>query len=329
MAYISQITSDGATYDIRDRSQHGNITDAGAVGNTANLPLFTGASGVVNTKSIADAKIALDIAPDNFAYGGRDLSQVFTAAQLHTKVAAGDFTGIRVGDYWPITLSGTYYDYAESANKTLSNAVVKLEVAGIDSYYNYADTPVPHHLVLISRDCLPNTMKMRSADATWYDATATNPWLGSAAYKTLNDPSNGLLPLVAATGIGAYIYAGPNSKGMRYLAETKAAAAVDATSWGWADRGKLWLPTEREIWGQDVWSEHKWGSSPSLQLPIFAGTLKHVIKGLGNAGSRSTWWCSSSLAGSAASFCVVANIGNASTFGASRALGVPLCFLLS
>ena len=195
--------------------------------------------------------------------------------------------------------------------------MVNLEVAGIDTYLQYGDTAAPHHLVMISRDCLPNTMKMRSVDATWYNTSATNPWLGSAAYETFNNTTNGILALVAATALGAY------------LGETKAAAATAATSWGWLDRGKLWLPTEREVWGQDVWSEHNWGGGVPIQTPIFAGSLRHIIKGLGNGGSRYSWWCSSSSSGSAAHFCYVNGGGSAIYYGASYAVGVPLCFLLA
>ena len=286
----------------------------------------TAAAAVAAHNALATAH---NIAPHNYLYAGRDLSTIFTAAQLHAAVSAGDFSNIRVGDYWPITLTGTYYDYAESANKTLSSAVVNLEVAGIDTYLQYGDTAVPHHLVMISRDCLPNTMKMRSADATWYNTSATNPWLGSAAYETFNNTTNGILALVAATALGAYIYAGANDKGMRFLGETKAAEATAATGWGWLDRGKLWLPTEREVWGQDVWSEHSWGGGVPIQAPIFAGSLRHIIKGLGNGGSRYYWWCSSSLSGTAAHFCTVRHDGLADLAGAGDASGVPLCFLLA
>lgn len=286
-------------------------------------------NGVDVAASIADPMRNAICGFPNYEYSNRDLSQIYTAAELHAKVEAGDFSGVRIGDYWPITLTGTYYDYAESANKTLSAAVVNLEVAGIDTYLQYSDTAVPHHLVMISRDCLPDFMKMRSAAATWYDTTVTNPWLGSAAYKTLNDPTNGILPIVAATDIGAYIYAGANDKGMRFIGEIKAAAATAATNYGWVDRGKLWLPTEREVWGQDVWSEHTWGGGVLIQLPIFAGSTRHIIKGLGNGGSRCRWWCSSSMSGSADNFCGVAHYGYASNYAANYSPGAPLCFLLS
>lgn len=262
----------------------------------------------------------------NYTYDGKDLSKIFTANELHQKVSAGDFSGIQNGDYWPITLNGTVKDYATGETKTLSNAVFNLE-ANIQVYKQYGDTAVPNHILFCSRDLLPWTVKMRSADTTWYNDSETNPWRGSYLFQTLN-AADGVLPLVAATGIGAHMYTGPNGGGMRFLLETKATGATAAVSWGWGDRGKLFLPTEREVWGQDIWSEHTWGGGAAVQWPVFAGSLKHIIKGLGNGGSRYHWWCQSPYTGSAANFAYVDNGGHPNTTGAAATwISAPLCFL--
>lgn len=262
----------------------------------------------------------------NYTYDGQDLSQMFTAAELHQKVSSGDFSGIQNGDYWPITLNGTIKDYASGETKTLRNAIFKLE-ANIQVYKQYGDTAVPNHILFCSRDLLPWTVKMRSANTTWYDDSETNPWRGSHLFQTLN-AADGVLPLVAATGIGAHMYAGPNGGGMRFLLETKATGATTDTGWGWGDRGKIFLPTEREVWGQDVWSEHTYSGGAAVQWPVFAGSLKHIVKGLGNGGSRCSWWCQSSYAGSAAGFAVVHNFGHPYYDAAAATwLSAPLCFL--
>jgi len=269
------------------------------------------------------------IPPQNYAYEGRDLSTIFASAQeLRNAVAAGDFSRIHIGDYWPVTLNGNYTDCGENTTKTLSNAAVKLEVAGINTYMNYGDTPVSvPHLLFCSRDCLPNTTKWRSADTTWYKTGETNPWRGSAVFSTLNV---GILPLLAATDIGKFIHGGPNGNGMRFLGEIKAAGATNATSWEWFDRGKLFLPMEREVWGAGIWSELTYGGGGlAQQWPIFAGSWRHVIKGLGDGGSRCYWWLGSSNAGNASRACNVLDYGDASTWPASSLYAVPLCFLLA
>lgn len=267
------------------------------------------------------------IQPQNYAYEGRDLSTVFASAQeLRNAVAAGDFSRIHVGDYWPVVLNGNYTDCGEGVTKTLSSASVKLEVAGINTYMNYGDVGISvPHLLFCSRDCLPNTTKWRSADTTWYNTSETNPWRGSAVFATLNV---GILPILAATDIGKFIYSGPNGNGMRFMGENKAAGSTGAGGWSWMDRGKLFLPHEREVWGQKVWSED-YDAGLAQQWPIFAGGLRHVVKGIGDGGSRCTWWLGASRASTASDACLVNSGGFASHWTASRLIAVPLCFLLA
>lgn len=272
--------------------------------------------------------------PHNYEYDGRNLKTVFGSAQaLHNAVSAGNFANIHVGDYYPITLSGTVHDYGGNADKTLNSAVLNMEVAGINVYWKTGDSGdlagAKNHLVMCSRDLLPWALKYRSAATTWYNTSATNPWLGSALYETLNNATNGLLPIIAASDLGAYIYAGPNSKGMRTYVEKKAAGATAATGSEWIDRGKLFLPNEREVWGQDIWSEHGYGGCMCLQWPIFAGSRRHVIKGLGNGGSKYNWWCESSNAGSASNICTISQAGRADSPSADNTYaGAPVCFVL-
>lgn len=322
-------------------------------------------------------------ANNNAWYTGRDLKAKYgTAAAFMTALRTGAPFDIRIGDYWPITLSGTFRDvgsytcpsgttyysdtglttsvgstgqayeatyvaatycsirissttyYVSTAAclayfvRTLSNAVLNLEVAGINLYYNHGDTAlaVPH-ILFCPRDCLPLYIKMRKTDAIWHSEATTNPWLGSAMYATLNDATYGLLPLIAATDIGAYIYAGPNSAGMRTLLPDMATGVSTPTGWAWRDRGKLFLPMEKEVWGSAIWASQANHQALSVQWPIFIGTLQHIVKGLGNAGSRAHWWCAAATG--AASFARVSGAGLPGDAGASDAFGVAPCFLVA
>ena len=326
--------------------------------------------------------------PHNYAFDGADLSTVFaSAAAFHNALAGEDYSKIHVGDYWPLTLNGTFRDYGsytvpsgtayftnaalttqggtttakfegqyESATavkftvsgatvycavgdcldyfeRTLNNAVVNLEVAGINNYWRYGDsgdlTGNKPHITFISRDCLPLTIRMRKAVSVWESTGETNPWRGSALFKTLNDPDHGVVKLVAATDIGAYMYAGPNGGGMRAMMETKAAGATTATSWGWAGRGKLFLPFESEVWGHGVWGDSAgYVFGVNLQIPIFVGAMRHISKGYGNGGSRVSWWVASSVSGNATHFCFFANTGYPNSVSAVFANAVPVCFVM-
>ena len=288
---------------------HGNITHDGKVGTAAGLPLFTGEGGVVGTKTADAAKIALDVDPRGFEYGGREIP--YTWAQIQSKIQAGDFTGLRVGDYKDIILSGSFYDAAAAGNKTMSNLTFRMEIAGIDSYYQYGDVAVPHHIDFISRDCY--------SEILLYNATDTNSgsFIGSALFTTMNGAS-GIVQLLPSDVAAVTII-------KRGLTETKTGA--DASSWAWNDMGKLWLPTEREVWGNPAWSEIRWGSGLNVQYPIFKEGTRHIIKQAGIGGGRCTWWCASSAAGSASNFCYVSSYGYpGSATATSPGLRVPLCF---
>jgi hypothetical protein len=64
------------------------------------------------------------------------------------------------------------------------------------------------------------------------------------------------------------------------------------------------------------------------QWPIFAGSGRHIIKGAGDRGSRSSWWLET--ASSATSFALVTTNGNAYySYAAGTGIRVPLCFLLT
>ena len=321
----------------------------------------------------------------NYTYDGVNLKTVFSnATQLHNAVQWGDFSRIRVGDYWPVTLNGSFYDYSSYTapsgteyysntslttsagtlseakevtfvtenicvfkienvsyyvatsdclgfvERTFTNAGIKFEVCP-QVYLNYGDTsPVSNHLLMVPRDCLPQYLKMRRTNVDWTDTNETNPWLGSALYKTLNDPDHGIIKLLEATDVGAYIYSGPNGKGMRFLCETKAAGQIDATAWSWKDRGKLFLPLECEVWGTTIWQDRTYGVGSCVQWPIFAGSLKHIKKAKGEGGAQAGWWCASSLAGSAEKFTFVSFAGTAgSGTNAKDQFSVAPCFLFT
>ena len=333
---------------------------------------------------------AANTVPAIEGYGGNDLSEEFeNAAALHAAVAAGDFSKIRIGDYWPITVAGTYKDFArftvpsgttyytdaaltteggttsEAAqgeyqsstavkfkvsgndvycaigdctpgfDKTMNETVI-MEVAAINPYLRMGDTELTaQHILFCSRDCLANTIQMRCANGVWFDTAQTNPWLGSAAYKTLNDDDaanytgNGIIKLVKASALGAYIFGGPNGKGMRAYLPTMASGAASPTAGQWADRGKLFLPTEAEVYGFNVNAANGvYGVGMRYnQWPIFNGSARHIIKGSGNGGSRCYWWLE--LATTASYFAAVRSNGNADYTNASGAVRVPLCFLFS
>jgi len=111
---------------------------------------------------------------------------------------------------------------------------------------------------------------------------------------------------------------------------TMAAGAGSPTNWAWTDRGRLFLPTEREAYGAPAWGNAGGYEAGNLynQWPIFAGSSRHLIKGAGDGGGRSNWWLET--ANSATNFARVNIHGFAySDTAATTGIRVPLCFLLT
>ena len=306
------------------------------VGPLADLDTDTQASIVQAINELNSPVKYMNTKPRNALTNGRNLKEVFgTAAAFAAAVFAGDFSQIEDGDYWPLTLSGSIHDYALASDYTKTiNETMIIEFM-VNPYYKYGDSGkiadgVPH-LLGVSRDLLPWTLKFRSAETTWYNTSADNPWIGSALYETLNNTTDGLLRLILNSELGSYIHKGPNNKGMRSLMETKSSSATSATGWGWKDRGVLFLPTEKEVWGNATFSKGDGAiQGAALQWPLFVGTRRHIVKGLGSGGSRANWWCESSYEGSAGDVAIVNGGGYpASHSAADTYIGCPVCFLIA
>ena len=257
---------------------------------------------------------AADFMKEYFLQGGvpygKELSESW--ASLKGRISTGDFTGIHIGDYKTIDL-------------TTGERVI-MEVAGIDQYYNCGDTAIGHHVDFISRDCLAGGRRMNATNTNNGTSAEKHPWLASELYQTLNNESTGIYSKLPAD-LKPYIITKRALLEERY--SSGGAVAAD-TSWSWANAGKLWLPTEVEVFGHHTWSEPGYGTGGggcNLQYPIFTGGAKHIIKGDGNGGSQCTWWELSAHRTHATHFCSVSCDGHAGYADASNTgVRAPLCF---
>lgn len=100
-------------------------------------------------------------------------------------------------------------------------------------------------------------------------------------------------------------------------------------SLGWQDMGKLWIPSEIEVYGHGVCADNLWDKGGFVQYPIFNCNMRRV-KGLGDGGGRYTWWLVSATAGNTSNFCYVSSAGNADHYDASTTwAGLPVCFRIA
>lgn len=250
---------------------------------------------------------------DNDAlYEGRDLTKVFAVeiskftdawAWIKDRIANANYTGIHVGDYIPMTVKGETHE---------------MQIAGIDTYYRTTDQDLGHHIDFISRDCYSQTVQWNTTNNNNGNATSACPYLVSNL-KTFLDTLYESLPDAVKRVI----------TNKRFLLEQRYSASgalTDSTSWSWEDMGKLWVPTEFEVFDAVVWGTKGYSAMQAVQYPIFRNSWKNRIKGAGPKGSRCSWWSASVRSGTSTNACGVHYDGAADDWNASNALRVPLCF---
>ena len=281
-------------------------------------PLGTDAI-LVDTDAKGTGRAPFDVATeffkDTFLAGGVPYGKELTDswADLRAKILAGNFAGIHIGDFKTITLTG--------------GEKVIMEVAGIDQYFKCGDAEIGHHIDFISRDCLAGTKKFNESNTNNGTEAEPNPWRASNLFKILNDETTGVYASLPADLKPCIIE-------KRALLERRFSSAgpLEAdTGWAWNNMGKLWLPTEVEVFGNTFWSDgdsgYTGGGGCNLQYPIFYGGAKHIIKGAGNGGGRCAWWGASAQRQSSDTVCFVSYGGDANRAVAAHAsIYVPLCF---
>lgn len=283
-----------------------------------------------------DATTAAQLA--NRIYAGVDLTEKFAEeiagygdpwAWIQARIAALSFSGINIGDYIPFITANGY--------------IIKAEVAGIDTYYNYGDVPVPHHIDFISRDCWPDVHVYNKVNYNNGTTVSPSTWLASDLYAWLNSlamsvpnaaTANPALVAVNYATTGVYDKLPTALKNViitkRALLPSRYTAGsllTDDNSWAWQDAGKLWIPSEVEVYGCEHWgSKNGFSGGGYQQYPIFVTNMKRV-KGAGDGGERSAWWLSSALGGYS-THCARVNASGYAYYTAASgtALRAPLCF---
>lgn len=171
------------------------------------------------------------------------------------------------------------------------------------------------------------------------------PWLSSDLYLYLNSlkghvpagtSKNPPVKLVDYTNDGVWSKMPDELKAVivtkrALLPKRYSASGVlsNNNSWGWENMGKLWIPSEMEVYGCGVWGNNGYDKGGFVQYPIFDCNMARV-KGLGDGGGRTTWWLISACAGNTSFFCYVYATGYASSGYASYTwIGAPVCFRIS
>lgn len=270
-------------------------------------------------------------------YEGVDLTQKFASeianysdewAWIKARIQAGNFKGIYVCDYIPITCSNGY--------------VLNAQVAGINTYKGYGDQRVGNHIDFICKELWNDVHVMNKVNYNNGNANSPSPFLASDLNYWLNSmsgnvPNSTSDPSVTTevdyTTSGVLYYLPDKLKNQiitkRILLPSRYTAGKVLTndnSWDWQSTGKLWIPSEVEVYGAPCFGNSGYGAGGFVQYPLFAcnmnrAKLKYKTK------ERYFWWLLSARAGNSTGFTVVHSYGNCNdtdvtfTWAAS-----PVCF---
>ena len=242
----------------------------------------------------------------NSIWGGRNLLDIYTEAQINSKVAAGDFSGMFIGDYITktITVDGTAY-------------TVKWLCAGFDHYIGTGDTNCETHHIAMLPEGIIGAAQMNSTNTT------EGGFKGSAMWTTVIPK---YVSAVQSAFGSAHVL-----KHRDYMSNQINTSLNSMAGCGWTGAVPGWgcewtdvylsLLSEIEVYGSMVASSSTFDIGVKhQQLPLFK--LKPQA-----ANCRSDWWLSA--VASSGYFANVRWAGYAAANNASYSVGVRPLFLWS
>ena len=227
------------------------------VTDNANLPVSAAmAKSLQDQINQANSNLKYAIDESDHIYYGVDLTVKFAEEiagyanpwrWIKARLAARNVDGLHVGDYIPIYMG---------------NYLMKMQIAGINTYYRTTDQELKWHIDWISKDCYPEPVQWFTSNNNNGTSTDPAPYMKSTV-KSFLDGLVAKLPAEVQEVISS----------KRFLLENRysvSGALTDSTSWGWKDIGKLWIPSEYEVFGSCIWGTNPYGAGQAVQYPIFA-----------------------------------------------------------
>ena len=239
-------------------------------------------------------------------YGGQNIASILAGEigsgtvydALHKRITNGNFAGLRVGDYIDVPLV--------SASGVASQQSVRFLLAHIDPYLYCGDSSKGHHIAFVASAPVAvaktvagvandSFLMWNTTNTNQGTADQKNPYLGSNL-KAWEKAFEACLP----EGLTKYLLT------QRVLLEERYSASgplSDSNSWSWQDIGKVWSPSEMEVYGCPVWGTKGYSVGFDCQFDLFRDTAHRIN------GNRYTWWLRSVASGSASYVCYVYSYG--------------------
>ena len=274
---------------------------------------------VIDDTARSNAQTALNNAEYNRQgqigkYGGPNIATLLAGEigsgsvydALHKRAANGNFAGLRVGDYIDVPLV--------SASAITGQQSVRFLLAHFDPYYQCGDSAKGHHIAFIASAPVAVAKTVTGvANDSYLMWNTTNTNQGTADQKCPYPNSNlkaweKMFEACMPEGLTKYLLTQRVLLEERYSAS---GALSDSNSWSWQDIGKVWSPSEMEVYGCPVWGTKGYSVGFDCQFDLFRDTAHRVN------GSRCGWWLRSVASGSASTVCYVTTSGSAYYYSAT------------
>lgn len=241
---------------------------------------------------------------------------------------AGNYAGMHVNDYIPITCSNGY--------------VLKAQIAGINTYTGYADQQVGNHIDFICKELWNDLHVMNKVNYNNGNANSPSPflasdlnyWLNSMSGTVPNSTSDPSVTTEVDYTAGGVLYYLPDKLKNQIITKrillpsryTAGSVLTSDNSWAWQITDKLWIPSEVEVYGAPCWGDSGYGAGGFVQYPYFANNMNRVKRRC-SSNDRYRWWVLSAYSGNSTYFAYVSYNGSADGDSATYAyVAAPVCF---
>ena len=270
-------------------------------------------------------------------YTGTDLTAKFADeiskysdswAWIKSRITDGDYDGIHVGDYIPITCSNGY--------------LLTAQIAGINTYTGYGSPAVGNHIDFICKELWEDAHTFNQVNYNNGNANNSNPflasdlncWLNSTTGSVPNSESDASITTAVdytTSGVLSFL---PDSLKSQIVPKTIAlpgrytegSILKDDNSQEWQSTGKLWIPSEAEVYGTSCWGNSGYGTCGFVQYPIFANNMNRA-KIKCTSKEQGNYWLLSARADQST---YVTNVNASgicdSSYATATNVTVPICF---
>lgn len=283
---------------------------------------------------------------NGFYFKGIDMDQTYVGQNLTVKFAdeikgysdewawakarknAGNYAGMHVGDYIPITCSNGY--------------VLNAQIAGINTYTGYGDQQVGNHIDFICKELWNDLHVMNKVNYNNGNANSPSPflasdlnyWLNSMSGNVPNSTSDAAVTTEVDYTAGGVLYYLPDKLKNQIVPKrillpsryTEGQVLTNDNSYAWQSTGKLWIPSEVEVYGAPYWGNSGYGAGGFVQYPYFANNMNR-FKRRCSSNDRCHWWLLSASAGNSTYFAYAGNSGHCGNLSATTTwIAAPVCF---